>query len=110
MNGSAAGPGRPSGKRNYLAECVLQALGDDFAVHGPAIIAEVRRTKPTVYLQCCVSLLPKQLQVERSSPLGDISDEELGQLEQLLAALRAKPVLELSDNSPLLPVEQTNSE
>jgi hypothetical protein len=32
------GPGRPPGMRNKLTEIALRALGDDFAVHGSAVI------------------------------------------------------------------------
>jgi hypothetical protein len=93
------GPGRPPGKRNYLSEVVLAALADDFASHGAATIEEVRKTKPAVYLQCCTSLLPKQVQVERSSPFADLTDAELNQLEELLTAIRARTVHELEQHN-----------
>jgi hypothetical protein len=56
------------------------------------VIEQVRRQKPHIYLQIIASLLPRQLHVERTSPLSDISDEELAQIEELLAASRAKLV------------------
>lgn len=93
--GCAPGPGRPPGKRNYLTEVVLEALANDFNEHGLAVIEKVRREKPHVYLQACVSLLPKQMHVERSSPLGELSDDELLLLEEHLAATRAKLVQKL---------------
>jgi hypothetical protein len=43
--------GQPIGSRNKLNEKFILALHDDFAKHGPAVIAEVRETRPEVYLE-----------------------------------------------------------
>ena len=98
--GCKPGPGRPKGQRNRLTEIALQALGDDFAEHGKAVIEQVRRERPHHYLSIVASLLPRQLQVERSSPFSDISDEELQQIEELLTASRAKLVQQLESEKP----------
>jgi hypothetical protein len=103
--GWRGGPGRPLGKRNYLTEVFLQAFGDDFAEHGAAVIEEVRKTKPAVYLQAAASLVPRQMTVERTSLLGDLSDEELYQLEEMLAALPARTVRELELNGAAIALE-----
>ena len=84
--GCAPGPGRPRGQRNRLTEVALTALGADFAEHGAAVIEEVRKTKPHVYLQVVASLLPRQVQMEKLSPFSDLTDAELEQLERYLAA------------------------
>jgi hypothetical protein len=42
-------------------------------------------TAPSTYLQCIVSLLPKQAE-KLQSPMADLSDEELEQLEHWLKA------------------------
>jgi hypothetical protein len=94
--GCAPGPGRPPGQRNRLTEIALQMLGDDFNEHGAAVIEEVRKTKPHVYLQVVASLLPRQLHVERTSPLGELSDAELEELEAFLASSRAQLVQKLN--------------
>src|SRR4051794_3974201 len=88
--GWKGGPGRPPGMRNKLSEVALAALGADFAEHGPSVIERVRRTKPHVYLQIVASLLPRQVMVEKVSPLSDLSDDELTMLDEHLAAIRAK--------------------
>jgi hypothetical protein len=87
--------GRPLGSRNRLTEVALAALGEDFAEHGKAAIEKVRREKTHVYLQIVASLLPRQLHVERSSVLGELSDEELEMMQELLTASRAQLVSEL---------------
>ena len=86
--GWPGGPGRPPGARNRLSEIALAALGADFAEHGAAVIAQVRRERPHHYLSIVVSLLPRQLHVERSSPFADLTDDELDQLERYLSASR----------------------
>jgi hypothetical protein len=88
--------------RNRLTEVALQMLGDDFSEHGAAVIERVRREKPHVYLQVVASLLPRQVQMEKLSPLGDISDEELDTIEELLAASRAKLVQKLNGTAVAL--------
>jgi hypothetical protein len=87
--------GRPIGSRNRLTEVALAALGDDFAVHGTAVIEEVRKTKPHVYLQVVASLLPRQVSIEKLSPLADLTDDEVEQLQEHLSAMRAKLVQQL---------------
>jgi hypothetical protein len=99
QKGCAAGPGRPPGARNKLTEVALAALGDDFAEHGAAVIEEVRKTKPHVYLQVVASLLPRQVQMEKLSPLGELTDAELELLEEHLAATRAKLVREIEQHN-----------
>jgi hypothetical protein len=90
------GPGRPPGARSKLSEIAIAAIRDDFALHGKATIEKVRREKPHVYLDYVVRLLPKQLHVERTSPLGELSDAELEELEAFLASSRAKLVRKLN--------------
>jgi hypothetical protein len=94
--GWIGGPGRPRGARSRLSEVALQALGDDFNEHGVAVIEEVRKTKPHVYLELIVRLLPRQLHVERTSPLGELSDAELEELEAFLASSRAQLVQKIN--------------
>ena len=95
--------------RNRLTEVALAALGADFAEHGAAVIEEVRKTKPHVYLQVVASLLPRQLHVERTSVLGELSDEELQLLEEHLAAVRARTVRELEINGAAIDEKQQPS-
>ena len=93
--GNPGGPGRPIGSRTKLNELALALLHEDFVKHGAEVIKRVRERKPEVYLASVVSLLPKQSQIEKRSPFDDISDEELGLLEEHLAAVRAKTIKRL---------------
>jgi hypothetical protein len=87
--------GRPAGQRNKLSEPFLQALADDFRQHGEAAIQRVRTELPHRYLAIIASLCPKELHIERSSPLAELSDTELDLIEQTLRAGRARLVPEL---------------
>src|SRR5262245_4331624 len=90
--GQVANPaGRPKGSRHKLSEAVIRALLKDFEEHGEAVITEVRAKWPDRYLAAVVSILPRQ-QEKAASPLADINDAELAQLEEHLAFLRAKTV------------------
>jgi hypothetical protein len=93
--GNPGGPGRQLGSRNRLSETMLALLNSDAAEHGAAVIEEVRKTKPHIWLQCVCSLLPKQIAVEKLSPLADISDEDLAAITELLRQKNAKTVREL---------------
>jgi hypothetical protein len=88
--GCAPGPGRPKGVRNRLTETVTAVLSEDFELHGRETIQRVREKYPQIYLTAVISLLPKQQQVEKISPLGELTDEEIAMLEEMLAAGRAK--------------------
>ena len=88
---SANPTGRPKGSRSKLQELAVSLLHADFSEHGEDVIRRVREKRPEVYLASVVSLLPKQAE-KVSSPFADISDSELEQLEEYLAALRAKTV------------------
>jgi hypothetical protein len=106
--GNPGGPGRPVGARSKLNELAVALLHEDFAEHGKDVIERVRKNKPEVYLASVVSLLPKR--TERiESPLVDISDDELAQLEEHLKAVRAKTVERLLELQPdaELPIAQS---
>ena len=90
VKGWGGGPGRPAGQRNRLTETVTTFLSEDFELHGREVIEAVRTKHPQIYLSAFVSLLPKQQQVEKVSPLGHLTDEEIAMLEEMLTAGRAK--------------------
>jgi flagellar biosynthesis/type III secretory pathway protein FliH len=92
--GNPGGPGRPIGARSKLTELATEMLREDFEKHGADVIRRVRERKPEVYLASVVSLLPKQAE-KIQSPLVDISDDELEQLEQHLREVRAKTIKRL---------------
>src|SRR5262252_8953346 len=91
--------GRQKGSRAKLAELAVQLLHDDFVEHGAETIARVREKQPAVYLASVVALLPKQAQ-KIESPLVDLTDDELAQVTELLAAIRAKTITQIEQSTP----------
>jgi hypothetical protein len=53
-------PGRPRGSRNKLSENLLSTFASDFEQHGTAVIEQVRRQSPEVYLKLSCDLLPRE--------------------------------------------------
>jgi hypothetical protein len=58
---------------------------------------------------CDRELASEQQQVEKISPLGELTDEELVMLEEMLAAGRAKLVPELEQNGEGLALEPSDT-
>lgn len=78
--------GKPKGARNKLGEEFIEALFDDFKVHGPNVIARVRQEKPDAYLKVVASLLPREINLK--TPLEELTDEQLtARIRQLAVAL-----------------------
>lgn len=53
--------GRPKGSRNRLATEFVDALADDFSVHGVAAIRKMRETDNTAYVKTVSNVLPKEI-------------------------------------------------
>jgi hypothetical protein len=96
--GCAPGPGRPKGSRTRLQEFTLQLIDEDFREHGKEVLERVREKWPQIYLNCVVSLLPRQQQTIES-PLADLSDEEIEMIEEMLAASRARLVKKIESHN-----------
>jgi hypothetical protein len=97
QSGDPAGPKK--GTRAKLQELAVALLHEDFTKHGADVIERVRQRKPEVYLASVVSLLPKRTE-KIESPLIDITDDELNQLQEHLQAIRAKSVQRLLELEP----------
>ena len=72
--------GRPKGARSKLGEDFLTELYENFAVHGAA--------DPAAYLRVIVSVLPKDIKIDRRPDAGPLSDLTEDELKALLYAAR----------------------
>lgn len=66
--GNPGGPGRPKGSRQKLSEAFLNALADDFELHGHDTVVRLREERPDVYVGAIGKLMPKLM--ELSGPDG----------------------------------------
>ena len=71
-------------RRSFNKEFLL-ALAADFKKHGAAAIEKVRKTEPAAYMKICALLVPREMQIEHSGTIKQMSDE---QIEQAIAAIQ----------------------
>src|SRR5262249_33359465 len=64
----------------------LLALAADFKKHGAAAIEKVRKQQPAAYMKICAHLVPREMQIEHSGTIKQMSDE---QIEEAIAAIKA---------------------
>ena len=72
-------------RRSFNKDFLL-ALAADFKKHGAAAIEKVRKTQPAVYMKICALLVPREMQIEHSSTIKQMTDE---QIEEAIAAIQA---------------------
>jgi hypothetical protein len=70
------GSGRVKWVRNKISQSFLEALAKDFEEGGIAAIRIMRVEKPSEYIKCVASLLPKELDIS-DNRLAEIPDDEL---------------------------------
>jgi len=82
--------GNPGGSleatRRSFNKDFLLALAADFKKHGAAAIEKVRKTQPAAYMKICALLVPREMQIEHSGTIKQMSDE---QIEEAIAAIQA---------------------
>ena len=87
--------GNPGGsleatRRSFNRDFLL-ALAADFKKHGAAAIEKVRKQQPAAYMKICALLVPREMKVEHSNPLKELTDEQLeAMIEHLEALLEAQ--------------------
>src|SRR5260370_26885155 len=85
-SGNPRGPYAPSRERARFSSEFISALLRDFRQGGPAAIAKVRKYQPAAYMKICALVVPKEMKLEHSNGLKELTDE---QLEEAIAAVRA---------------------
>ena len=80
--------GRRPGSKNRLTDVFMTSIVDDFAEHGAAAIAQVRRDDPGLYLRIVGALVPRELVVQRErEPNVDIDNLSLADFIDLVDRL-----------------------
>src|SRR5262245_48545881 len=87
--------GNPGGSfeatRRSFNKDFLLALAADFKKHGAAAIETVRKQQPAAYMKICALLVPREMKVEHSNAIKNLTDEQLdAMIEHLTASLEAQ--------------------
>jgi hypothetical protein len=77
--------GSPEATRRAFNKRFLLDLAEDWQQHGREVFKRVRRESPAAYLKVCAMLVPKEMRVEHSQVLKNMTDEEL---EAAIVAVR----------------------
>jgi hypothetical protein len=89
--GNRAG-GRSAGARNRLQAGFLRDLAEAWEAEGKDALKIMIREHPEKFVQVCASLMPKEVALEVSGPLTEMSDEELQAALQSIRQLRASAI------------------
>jgi hypothetical protein len=83
--------GSPEATRRAFNKRFLLDLAEDWEQHGREVFKRVRRESPASYLKVCAMLVPREMTVQHSNPLKDLTDEQLeAMIEYLKASLEAQ--------------------
>src|SRR6516164_5916366 len=88
--------GNPHGNRHrtrhLLNQEFMQALLLHFRQHGKKAIEKVARNQPGVYLKILALLVPREMQIENTNRIKQMTDEEIEQaIEAIQTMLAAQP-------------------
>ncbi len=93
LAGTGGNGGRRRGSRAVLGQALIDSLQADFKIHGPKVIAEVRRDDPSAYLTIVARLLPQEIEVgtpgdfSSCSTVEEIVERLLGEMDSPQEAL-----------------------
>jgi len=90
--------GRRAGVRNKLQTSFLEDLLEAWQRDGKAALAVAAKEEPMRFVQVVASLMPKEVQLEATGPLTELTDDELKALLEHVRQERAK----LIEQEPVL--------
>jgi len=95
--------GNPHGNRNHsrhlLNQEFLQALLLHFRKDGKKVIERVARNQPAVYMKICALLVPREMKLEHTNAIKDMTDEEL---ESAIATLKAIMAAQAGESAKII--------
>src|SRR3954468_11343575 len=107
QKGQVANPnGRPRHVRERFTQAFMTDLNSTWQKQGKPCLDKLAKTDPATFVRVCASLIPKEVKLEASSPLSDLSEAELAAL--VSAAQRAVAQAEQKEQS--LQLEHTSQD
>lgn len=92
--GQSGNPGgKVKGQRRVLTADFIRAIAKDFHEHGPAVIEQVRMSKPEKYLEIVARLCPVEVTGEDGEPINvrDVALPEVARRIAFVLAAGAAP-------------------
>ena len=93
-------------RRSFNKDFLL-ALAADFKKHGAAAIEKVRKTQPAAYMKICALLVPREMQIEHSGTIKQMSDEQIEQaieyIQTMLAAQAGEAAKVIEGEAEVVP-------
>ena len=96
--------GSPEATRRAFNKRFLLDLAEDWQQHGREVFKRVRRESPASYLKVCAMLVPREMKVEHSNPIKDLTDE---QIESMIEFIETS--LEAQAGGPVKVIEGTTT-
>jgi hypothetical protein len=94
QKGQSGNPaGRPKGARDALSQAVYKEMLEDWGKHGLATIKQVRETRPELYLQSIIRLVPTAHDLtldDTRRAISEYSNEELAGMVGVIDKKTAK--------------------
>jgi hypothetical protein len=81
--------GRRAGARNKLQTSFIEDLLEAWQRDGKAALKVMMKEEPSRFVQVVASLMPKEVQLEATGPLAELTDDELNALLQHVRQERA---------------------
>jgi len=97
-NTMGVGHGRRKGARDKLQTRFIEDLAEAWEKYGKDALVITAREEPAQFVKICSTLMPKEVALDVSGPLNDMSDDELNALLDHVREIRAK----LIEQKPLL--------
>src|SRR5262249_13310078 len=82
--------GTLEGSRRAFSADFIRTLADDFRLHGRQAIEKVRKTQPAAYMKICALLVPREMKVEHSNPIKDMTTEQIERSIEFIKEMIAK--------------------
>src|SRR5262245_11584312 len=82
--------GSPEATRRLVNKAFLEALAEDFRQGGAEAIAKVRKTQPAAYMKICALLVPREMKLEHSGGVREMTTEQIEQGIEIIKEMIAQ--------------------
>jgi hypothetical protein len=102
--------GRRAGARDKLQTDFLQDLAEVWALEGKGALRIMVKEEPSLFVRTVASLMPREVSMDLVGPLGDLSDQELADMLEVVRQLRASTINGKAIAEPVLVEGKTDEQ